>query len=138
MHKADIIRNSYKVHIFSILEINVAIMVACMPACFSLLRYAFPRLRSRISSVRYLLFGSGPGDISSKPMRDITSPEGRYKGAAKTSSHRFWRLREPSNQAGPPQITSATQQSTTILTSGDFAFFGHSAPQALEKGESLT
>ena len=120
VHNTDTLWNSYKVDILNIVEMNVAIMVASMPACASLFRYISSQ-SSLLSSMKSSLFSSGVSARTSKPphgaqKQDKVSSDGHIRNG----QHKFWRLRGTSDlESVPPQITSVKTQSGRVLETWD-------------------
>lgn len=132
VRSADALWNSYKVDILNIVEINVSIMVASMPACASLLRYRATKT-SIFSSIKSKLFtsrpSSGPAPASDqiRTMSDENHPSGK---------DRFWRYRNHLNQhSAPPQITALKRQSGQILVTGEFDLFDEKRSSFRESGD---
>ena len=105
----------------SIVELNITIMVACMPACASFSRHFLYKYEI-ISSIKSQLAGSR----SSK--KKIPKPSKSHSSTTAPSSSdrdprpggRYWRIKNAfSNGNGAPQITMDKQQSRMLKT-GDF------------------
>lgn len=123
---SDTLWNAARVDILNIVELNVAIMVACMPACASFSRFfytkfgIFSSIRSRLWSSK----GSKQKSSNPKPTTTTSSVPSGSKGD-RAGGGNYWRLKNPFSNARdgtPPQITFNKQQSR-ILQSGDFNVF---------------
>ena len=102
----------------SIVELNVTIMVACMPACASFSRHFLYKYEI-ISSINSRLFASrsskkgplGPETSTTAPSASTGDPRPGGK---------YWRIKNAfSNGNGSPQITRNQQQSRMLRT-GEF------------------
>ena len=99
----------------SIVEINVAIIVACMPACASCLRHLYSYLQSLIKarSSHVNSTGETAKKENSKNTQGLHEPRQHFKP-------RYWRLRDwHRSNGGPPQITSVKGQSGLGYTFDD-------------------
>ncbi|KAL8744801.1 MAG: hypothetical protein Q9190_002996 [Brigantiaea leucoxantha] len=129
----DSLWNGFKVDILNIVESNVAIMVASMPACATFSRHFWPKGRGLFSSLRSRL-------VSSRGSSRITSNSGLPTSAPVTSTletpelsmandqsgytkeQSFWKLKNPFIRGdSAPQITRVKRDSTNVLRTGDFS-----------------
>lgn len=122
----------------SIVETNVAIMVASMPACSSFLRYflskaglmssiksrlAFSRSKKYPKSQTTTTNSVSPADITDSGQNRLIAGGGGDR-PGKRSKGKYWNVKNIFERGDvPPQITSAKRESGHILKSGDFDLF---------------
>ncbi|CAD6577266.1 MAG: hypothetical protein ASARMPREDX12_008289 [Alectoria sarmentosa] len=118
--------NGARVEILNIVELNIAIMVACMPACASFSRHIITKfgivsyIKSRISSWK----SSKLKSLNPKPISTASDIPSRSSGDPAGGGN-YWTLKIPFSSTGdgaPPHITFNKQQSR-VLHSGDFHVF---------------
>ncbi|KAL2037841.1 hypothetical protein N7G274_009315 [Stereocaulon virgatum] len=111
----DTLWNGYIVDVLNIVELNVTIMVACMPACASFSRHFLYKYEI-ISSIKSRLFASrsskkgpsGPETSTTAPSALTIDPRLRGK---------YWRIKNAfSNGDRAPHITRNQQQSRMLRT----------------------
>lgn len=121
----------------STVEINVAIIVACMPACASFYRHFL----SQSGFLSFIMSGIVSSKLKRHPKLKTTTesigpaPDKYSEGnrltpgsdpAKKGSKGIYWRLKDSFRQGSvPPQLTSAKRESGHILKSGDFNVFSN-------------
>lgn len=104
-----ILSRRYNTHLTctSIVEANVAIKVACMPACASFFRHLHSRLQSYVNTRFSYTKASKATSTTQYPKVIEKTKKPKYD-----LKPRYWRFRDrrPRDE-GPPQITSVTAQS---------------------------
>ena len=110
----------------SIIELNVSIMVACMPACASLCRCFISRFqpisskKTRFSSQRssnhHHRFSHSR---ASTMVASAGRPSGSYGDDNNAEKSNHWRIKNLCNSDAAPQITRNYQQSS-VLKMGNF------------------
>ncbi|CAF9916812.1 MAG: hypothetical protein ALECFALPRED_010874 [Alectoria fallacina] len=124
---SDPIWNGARVEILNIVELNIAIMVACMPACASFSRHIITKsgivsyIKSRISSSK----NNKSKSLHPKPITTAADIPSRSTGDPAGGGN-YWTLKSPfssTRDGAPPHITFNKQQSR-VLHSGDFKVFG--------------
>ena len=116
----------------SIIELNVAIMVACMPACACLFRYSITKLHP-ISTLKTRFSSSQQRSNShyhhqqrfshsraSTIVASASQPSESYDDDKKTNQ---WRIKNPFSSTSPPQITMMDPQRSSVLKTRDFDVF---------------
>ncbi len=112
----------------SIIELNVSIMVACMPACACLSRYCITKLEAistietRFSSHRSSHHQKFSHSRASTMVASPGSPSEFYGDDNNTKKTNHWRIKNPFHSNAAPQITMDHQRST-VLKTGDFDVF---------------
>lgn len=100
----------------SIVEINISIQVACMPACASCFRHFSPKLQTFFAT-RFL--GTKTSDecsIHNEPEITENVDEPKWHHASRDWRPRDWRGKDD----GVPQTTSFAQKSTEKFSIGNF------------------
>ena len=109
-------------------ELNVAIMVACMPACASFSRYFFGKLeivstiKSRLSSSRH---GKRRTKFSQSKAITVVSNQTSEPDEDRGSGWNSWKIKNAffkGKDDVAPQITM-NQQRSQVLQTGDFRVF---------------
>lgn len=116
----------------SIIELNVAIMVACMPACACLFRYSITKfhpistLKTRFSSQQQRSSSNQHQHhkFSHSRASTIVASAGRASesyGDDKKTNH--WRIKNPFSSTVPPQITMMDHTRSSVMKTVDFDVF---------------
>ena len=118
----------------SIVELNVAIMVACMPACACFSRYFFANhspmslvKKSRFSSPRSSRHRRFSHSRASTMVASAGRPSESF-GDTANSKASYWKIKNPFHNGGDnaaPQITMNDKRSR-VLQTGDFDVFNDS------------
>ena len=118
-------------------ELNAAIMVACMPACASFIRH-FSAQSNLISSIksRLALSGSSSSSPEKGQRASHSSPEFGSESRSQDSysrSGKYWKLSDAfgAKENVAPQITG-NQQQTRVFRSGDWDYLSNGRASATE------